>query len=55
MNYDRFVAANGMALITHTLVSTISIVDMIVDLKKLDPTNGYGQNQSPNAPRRKGL
>lgn len=33
MNYDRFVAANGMALITHTLVSSISTINLIVGLK----------------------
>ena len=32
MNYDRFVAANGMALLTHTLVSHLSLCSLIVDL-----------------------
>lgn len=29
MNYERFLAANSMALITHTLVSAAKLIDVV--------------------------
>ena len=46
MNKERFYAANIMALVTHTLVSSINKLNL-----SPDPTFGHGKNQITNASR----
>jgi len=48
MNYERFVAANGLALITHTVVSTHEF-DLPNFIKLIDPTSGHGQDEIVDA------
>ena len=44
MNYERFVAANGIALVTHAVVSSFRKVYTNDDFEYLDSANWHGQN-----------
>lgn len=54
MNKERFLAANAMALITHTLVGNAPMLSHSLIIH-IDATNGLCQVPRPTAARRKRL